>query len=124
MSYCCLNEQKQVDEVVSKDPDDPCEVVAYVPPLQPVRDKVVQTVTIGRLGWLQPVGCTERIGKIKLHNYFLARSGSKIKLFLHDHEGGFLILARRYTCTYLCIQPSCSTLILNVHAVRMLRESY
>lgn len=64
VSCCCLNEQKQVDEVVSEDPDDPCEVVAYVPPLQPVRDEVIQTVTIGRLGWLQPVGCTERVGKI------------------------------------------------------------
>ena len=58
MSYCCLNEQKQVDKVVSKHPDDPGEVVTYVAPLQPVWDKVVQTASAGRFGWLQPVGGT------------------------------------------------------------------
>ena len=61
MSYCSLNEQKQVDEEIDKYPDDPCEIVTYVPPLQQVWDKVIQASSAGRFGWLQPVGSTENV---------------------------------------------------------------
>ena len=53
--YGCFNKEKQIDKEVYDHPDDPSQIVSYVAPLQPVRDKVIQCSSAGKFGWLQPV---------------------------------------------------------------------
>ena len=64
VSHCGLHKQHNIDNKVQHQPDDPCDVVANIPPCHPVGDTVGRKSPSSHVRWLQPVGSTgEETGK-------------------------------------------------------------
>lgn len=66
VSHCGLHKQHDIDNEVQHQPDDPCDVVANIPPCHPVGDTVGRKSPSSHVRRLQPVGSTGKRNRTSL----------------------------------------------------------